>query len=209
MSAASSFSNARATTSRCEGSQQRQIGLLGERDLTQPLPQVFETVAVDGHPVRAVGERKVMRQCAVGEHDHVVPAGPRLVPTGVGLHEAAQRVAGLADLSDRVDGLELTADLLQPLDAGVQDLTALDLDADDSSTFDGHHEVDLVVLLMVGDPLSDDHQIVVTQLLPQKAQHLLFTGVGRPRPVGNDDGHRLDLSQRRGLDREVGGGVRR
>lgn len=75
----------------------------------------------------------------------------------------------------------------------MPDLPALDLDAHDARALDGHHEVDLVVFLVVGDPLTDDEQIVVGQLLLQQGENPLLAGVGEPGPVGDHDGHRLEV----------------
>lgn len=45
------------------------------------------------------------------------------------------------------------------------DLTALDLEAGDAGAVDGDDEIDLVLLVVVGDALAGDEEVVVKELV--------------------------------------------
>ena len=171
--------------------QQRKILLLVVRDIADPGNHGREIIAVDDHPPRAVGERKVLGELTIRQYDDVVPAHPALRPARVILDEVAQRIASLTDLADGVDGFDLAA--VQPLQPGLTvmgDFAALDFNAHDARALDGDNEVDLVILEMIGDPLAGDHQVAVTELLAQGGPDTPFGGSGQAGVIGHRDGHR-------------------
>lgn len=93
-------------------------------------------------------------------------------------------------LGQRVDPLRpVPRPRLQPAVTVVPDLATLDLDAHDPSAGDRDHEVGLMVLLVIGDPLTVDHQIVVGQLVTQREPHRSLGGRGEPRGLGEHLGH--------------------
>ena len=90
-------------------------------------------------------------------------------------------------LTDRFDDVFSPAADLPPGHAVVPHLAALDLDADDAGALDRHHEVDLVVLEVVGHPLPGDQQVAGAELLGERLPDHAFGVVGQPRgPLGCD-----------------------
>ncbi len=73
----------------------------------------------------------------------------------------------------------------------MPDVAALDLDADDSGSFHGDDEVDLVVFLVVGHALAYDDEVIRPELLIKGTPDLLLPVVGKPGFLGQRDGHRL------------------
>ena len=51
----------------------------------------------------------------------------------------------------------------------MPDLAAFDLDAHDAGALDGHDEVDLVILEMVGDALTRHDEIIGLELVDQRS----------------------------------------
>lgn len=101
-----------------------------------------------------------------------------------------QRVAGVAGLADGFDLLDMAAAaLLPPLLAVMPDLATLHLHADDAGALDGHDEVDLMILEVVGDALAGDDEVVLAELLDEQLPHLAFGVVGQAGVVGQGDGH--------------------
>ena len=62
----------------------------------------------------------------------------------------------------------------------VPDLAALHLDADDAGAFDGDHEVDLVILEVIGDPLAGDDEVAGLELFDERLPDEAFGAVGQP-----------------------------
>ena len=105
-------------------------------------------------------------------------------------------VAGLAGLPDRMDRAFATAADLAPGLAVVPDLAALDLDADDAGALDGDDEVDLVVLEVVGDPLSGHDKVIGLKLINQRLVGAAL-GCVEPRVFVGRDAHRREPPNRR------------
>ena len=79
----------------------------------------------------------------------------------------------------------------QPLPV-VPDLAALHLDADDARAFDGDHEVDLVVLEVIGDALAGDDEVAGFELVDERLPDELLGAVGQPWDFRDVDGHVLE-----------------
>lgn len=126
------------------------------------------------------------------QHDEVVPPQPSLRPRRVGLNVLPQRVTCGACLLDGVDALGwLTGPCLQPRVAVVPHLAALNLEAGDAGAVDGDDEIDLVLLVVVGDALTGDEEIVVEELVAQQGPDLLFGGGSEAGWVGDQVWHVL------------------
>ena len=121
----------------------------------------------------------------------MIPAQPGLLPALIAFDEGTQRVTAFPYLLDRVDRLRPARCALSPGVAVVPDVAALDLDADDSGTFHGDDEVDLVVFLVVGHALAYDDEVVRPELRVECTPDLLLPVVGKPGFLGQRDGHRL------------------
>lgn len=71
----------------------------------------------------------------------------------------------------------MAASVLSPAVSVVPDLSPFDLDADHPGAFDGHDEVDLVVLEVIGDTLPGDYQVLVAELVDEQLPHPSLGGV--------------------------------
>jgi len=118
----------------------------------------------------------------------VVPTQPVLRPARVVLHEAAQRVAGLPGLADRLDLVFATATDLAPSLAVVPHLPTFDLDAYDARALDTNHEVDLVILEVIGDALAWHDDVACLELVHERPVGAALGGV-EPRAFVRRDAH--------------------
>lgn len=157
MSAASSFSRARATTSRCGSPRPPSAACNCSMAMSVKsgrsvfwVRAISRSLSARGAPCRcgrspsSAGSRVPRspgRNSLFGKTTAWFHRGPALRPARVGFDEVAQRVARLAHLLDGVDGLDMAAaTALQPMITGMPYLTSLDLEADDAGTADGHDE---------------------------------------------------------------------
>ena len=139
--------------------QQRPLDLLLVEHTSQPDRELGQLGAVDDLPAGQSGSAKSCGSSVLGRtttwSQRSRPCVQRVV-----LDEVAKCVTGLAGLADGLDGELTVAALLPPFCPVVPDFAAFDLDADDTGAFDGDDEVDLVILEVVGDPLSGDEEVV-------------------------------------------------
>ena len=119
----------------------------------------------------------------------MIPPQPALRPAWIALNEVAQRITGFADLPDGFDLMDAIAAGLAPPLPVVPHLAALHLDADNARTFDGDHEVDLVILEVIGDPLAGDQKVARFELVDQRLPNQLLGAVGQPWGFRWDDCH--------------------
>ena len=161
------------------------------RDVADTRNHGWEVIAIDDHPSRTFGQRKVLGKLTIRQDDDVIPPHPALRPAWVLLDEVPQCVAGLTHLPDGIDCLDLSAvQMLQPQLTVVSDLAALDLNAHDSRTLDRNDEVKFVIFEMVGDPLAGDHQVTLAEVLGQSLPDAPLGVIGQAGVIGHRDGHR-------------------
>ena len=108
------------------------------------------------------------------------PQAPARSPAGIGLDVVAQRVAGVAGLADGIDALGLAVALDQPALVGVvPDVGALDFNGDDAGVGHQGDQVDLMVLVAVGQPEVRQQRAAVE--LADRTQPDLVFGHGHER----------------------------
>lgn len=169
--------------------QRRAVQLLAGQHLLQPRHDVVQVAAVDHLPPWAFRQSEVVGEFGVGEDHHVVPSQPPVTPARVGFHIAPQGIQRVTCLPNRVNHRRPFSLLLVPLAAVVPDLPALHLQADDPVPLERHHEVDLVVLESVGDPLVCHHQVTITELTQQRIPHRFLGTIHQARILGDADHH--------------------
>ncbi|SKY73093.1 Uncharacterised protein [Mycobacteroides abscessus subsp. abscessus] len=103
------------------------------------------------------------------EDHEVVPASTPLCPSWIGFDELTQCVAAIQRLLDRSDLFRRSAgSRLPPRLAVVPYFATLDFEAGDPGALDGHHEIDLVVFVVVGNALVRDEEVGVEELFIQQ-----------------------------------------
>ncbi|SFA56351.1 hypothetical protein SAMN05444374_110121 [Rhodococcoides kroppenstedtii] len=146
---------------------------------TQPRP-------IDDAPPWAVGEREVLLQFGVRQDDDMGPREPLAQrPSWVVLHVGPERVLRFSYLCDRVDRVVHALTRLHPGRAVVRYLPALDLHTHDTETVEVDHEVDLVVLVVVGDPPVRQNDVVLAELVDERFVDGPLSTVHERRGTGN------------------------
>ena len=178
-----------------DGQRVRRVGqpvrrVLRQQDVAEPVGDVGEVVGVDDHPAVAVGGVELRLDLDVGERDRVRPpdrraAGPRCRR----LDPVLEHVLGRHRLADGVDLALPVGRLLPPLTVGVPDRSALDLHHDDAGSVEHDGDVELVVAAVVGEVLIRDEQVVLAELLLQRAPHPMLRAVHEWRLGGPEKRH--------------------
>ena len=144
-----------------------------------PFGEVDLLVLVVQRPARQVGDGEVVAEHAVRRHHavrprHVSPPSPARVRLDV----AADRVLGVARLVDRPAAVVLLPAADPPAALVVPDRPALDLEHQDARLGHQHHQVGLVVLVLVGEADVGHDDAVRTQPVPQSFPHLTLRAGG-------------------------------
>jgi len=164
--------------------------VLVSQDAAQPLGHHRQLRPVDHRPSGAVGQLEVVIDIRVRQHDRVRTANTRAAaPSRIAGDVRAKGVLGATRLTHRIDWLQAPRSRHHPPPTVVLDPRALDLEDSDAGARHHDREVDLVVLVVVGDPEVGDKDVVRTELLSQRLPDDPLAGVDEVRPLREADRH--------------------
>ena len=191
---------------RVDGVQSQERAVLWPRRLREPVGdgrQLPQLVPV-GDPIPLdLRQREVIRDRGVREDQHVGPPLELVRPPRIGTDIASERVERVSALIDGVDDVLLASAALQPLTVLHDDRPGLDLHGDDPGAGHRHEDVNLVFLLVAGDPLPHHDETVLGQLFAQLLDDHRLGVVPVDGVLRNDAWHVPGIPQVHSLRRHV------
>ena len=140
--------------------------LLERCHVVEPTREIGLVATPADHPPRAVRRLEVSGKVGVRGHDRMAeadPAAARVLPSWVALDVRTQGVLAVPPLVDRVDDPSALSGADDPCAALNPEVAALDLDDHDADVWHQDDEVELMVLLLVGEPDVGEHRPVVVR----------------------------------------------